>query len=119
MKPTALTYFFIQSIQISELLDLDPAQALEKLSQEKSLYHFIQELAASDLHTQALSEEFAAADQVVALDSFRLLRSALCLNWGRFLTELAKLAESIDAIVLRNGYCWQIALLRIPSVTCS
>ena len=97
MKPTALTYFFIQSIQISELLDLDPAQALEQLSQEKSLYHFIQELAASDLHTQALAEEFAAADQVVALDSFRQLRSALSLNWGRFLTELAKLAQSIDA----------------------
>jgi 3-dehydroquinate synthase len=97
MKPTALTYFFIQSIQISELLDLEPARALEKLSQEKSLYHFIQELAASDLHTQALSEEFAAAEQVVALDSFRQLRSALSLNWGRFLTELAKLAQSIDA----------------------
>jgi 3-dehydroquinate synthase len=97
MKPAALTYFFIQSIQITELLDLEPAQALEQLSREKSLYHFIQELAASDLHTQALSEEFAAADQVVALDSFRQLRSALSLNWGRFLTELAKLAQSIDA----------------------
>lgn len=96
MKPTSLTYFLTQSINICELLDYEPEQALHQLAKEPNLFYFIKELAGSDLYSLELSKEFAEADQVSSLYSFRQLKSAMSLSWGKFLTELSCLAKFFD-----------------------
>ena len=96
MKPAALAHFFANSIELADLIDLPVIEAVEKISSEPSLFHFIQILGETDIYDEKVAQEFNEIGRVSTLFAFRQLRSSLSLKAGKFLTELATVIRMVN-----------------------